>query len=66
MRWLVIAVAALLVGLLTYGVASQGTDATIDSALSQGKRVPAPDRKLPRLRRRGDGSVATTRARSCS
>ena len=58
MRWLVIAVAALLVGLLTYGVASQGTDQTIDSALAEGKRVPAPDRELPRLGSTKQGSVA--------
>ena len=58
MRWLVIAVAALLVGLLTYGVASQGTDQTIDSALAEGKRVPAPDRQLPRLGTAENGSVA--------
>jgi cytochrome c biogenesis protein CcmG/thiol:disulfide interchange protein DsbE len=57
MRWVVIGVAALLVGLLTYGVASQGTDKTIDSALQQGKRVPAPERALPKLGGRGDGSV---------
>jgi cytochrome c biogenesis protein CcmG/thiol:disulfide interchange protein DsbE len=58
MRWLVIAVAALLVGLLTYGVASQGTDQTIDSALAEGKLVPAPDRALPRLGSQRQGSVA--------
>lgn len=57
MRWVVIAVATLLVGLLTYGVASQGTDTTIDSALSEGKRVPAPDSPLPRLGAAGDGTV---------
>jgi cytochrome c biogenesis protein CcmG, thiol:disulfide interchange protein DsbE len=58
MRWLVIAVAALLVGLLTYGVASQGSDQTIDSALAEGKRVPAPHRELPRLGSAEAGSVA--------
>jgi cytochrome c biogenesis protein CcmG/thiol:disulfide interchange protein DsbE len=58
MRWLVIAVAALLVGLLTYGVASQGTDSTIDSALAQGKRVPAPERQLPRLGSAEQGSIS--------
>ncbi len=57
MRWVVIGVAALLVGLLTYGVASQGADSTIDSALQEGKRVPAPDASLPRLGTGGDGSV---------
>jgi cytochrome c biogenesis protein CcmG/thiol:disulfide interchange protein DsbE len=64
MRWLVIAVAALLVGLLAYGVASQGTDQTIDSALAQGKRVPAPDRQLPRLgTAHATGSVADYRGK---
>src|SRR3954468_10079 len=57
MRWVVIGVAALLVGLLAYGVASQGTDTTIDAALQQGKRVPAPEKELPRLGGRGDGSI---------
>src|SRR4051795_7343481 len=57
MRWVVVAVAALLVGLLTYGVATQGTDKTIDAALQQGKRVPAPERALPRLGGTGNGSV---------
>ena len=56
MRWVVVAVAALLVGLLTYGVASQGTDTTIDAALQQGKRVPAPEKALPQLGG-GSGSV---------
>ena len=56
MRWVVIGVAALLVGLLTYGVASQGTDTTIDAALQQGKRVPAPEGALPQLGG-GSGSV---------
>jgi len=58
MRWVVIAVAALLVGLLTYGVASQGTDTTIDSALQQGERIKAPDTQLPRLGQQGKGSLA--------
>src|SRR4051794_4302550 len=57
MRWVVIGVAAALVGLLAYGVASQGTDTTIDNALQQGKRVPAPERELPKLGSTGDGSV---------
>lgn len=57
MRWVVIGVAALLVGLLTYGVVAQGTDTSIDSALAQGKRVPAPSTSLPRLGAGGTGSV---------
>src|SRR3954447_11354931 len=58
MRWIVIGVAACLVGLLTYGVVSQGTDTSIDSALQSGKRVPAPERQLPRLGKNGLGSIA--------
>ena len=57
MRWVVVAVAALLVGLLTYGVASQGTDTTIDSALQRGERVSAPDTDLPKLGAGGTSSV---------
>ena len=57
MRWLVVVVAALLVGLLTYGVASQGSDKTIDTALQQGKRVPAPEAPLPQLGGGGTSSV---------
>lgn len=49
MRWVAIAVAALLVGLLAYGVASQGTDQTIDSALRKGDHVDPPTASLPRL-----------------
>jgi cytochrome c biogenesis protein CcmG/thiol:disulfide interchange protein DsbE len=63
MRWAVISVAALLVGLLAYGVASQGTDTTIDSALAGGKRVQAPDATLPRLGEDGTGSVSAYRGR---
>src|SRR3954471_20986393 len=49
MRWVVIGVAACLVGLLTYGVVSQGTDTSIDSALQKGRRVTAPTGSLPKL-----------------
>src|SRR3954452_21144179 len=49
MRWVVIAVAAGLVGLLSYGVATNGTDDTIDSALAKGKNPPAPEQTLPTL-----------------
>jgi cytochrome c biogenesis protein CcmG/thiol:disulfide interchange protein DsbE len=57
MRWVVIGVAACLVGLLTYGVVSQGTDTSIDAALAQGKRAEAPAGSLPRLGGGGSGSV---------
>src|SRR4051794_8162668 len=49
MRWVVIVVAALLVGLLSYGVAANGTDDTIESALSKGETPKAPDAQLPKL-----------------
>lgn len=49
MRWVVIAVAALLVGLLTYGVASEGTDTTLESKLANGEHPIAPDAKLATL-----------------
>jgi cytochrome c biogenesis protein CcmG/thiol:disulfide interchange protein DsbE len=49
MRWVVIVVAALLVGLLSYGVASNGTDDTIESALADGRTPAAPDERLPTL-----------------
>ena len=56
MRWVVIGVAALLVGLLSYGVASQGTDTSIDAAIQQGERPPAPEEPLPVL---GSGETAS-------
>ncbi len=45
----VIVAAAALVGLLAYGVASQGTDSSIDDAVSRGERIEAPDASLPVL-----------------
>src|SRR4051812_29978393 len=42
MYWPVVVAAAALVGLLTYGVVSKGTDTTIDQALLDGKKVEAP------------------------
>ena len=58
MRWIAIGVAALLVGLLAYGVASQGTSTTIDQALAEGKRVEAPDASLAKLNEPGTGQLA--------
>ena len=63
MRWVVVAVAALLVGLLTYGVATQGTDTTIDSALRRGERVSAPATALPKLGADGTASVRDYRGK---
>ena len=57
----VIAVAAALVGLLAYGVASQGTDTSIDDAVSRGERIDAPKSTLPVLGRPGKRSLADYR-----
>jgi cytochrome c biogenesis protein CcmG/thiol:disulfide interchange protein DsbE len=58
MRWVAVGVAALLVGLLAYGVASQGTDTSIDKDLANGRRASAPAATLPRLGEPGEGSLA--------
>ena len=49
--WAIIAVCAALVGLLAYGLASSGTDTSIDEALRKGERPepPALDQPLPVL-----------------
>jgi cytochrome c biogenesis protein CcmG, thiol:disulfide interchange protein DsbE len=54
--WPITLAAAALIALLTYGVASNGTDTSIDQALADGKRVEAPVADLPRLG--GDGSAS--------
>jgi cytochrome c biogenesis protein CcmG, thiol:disulfide interchange protein DsbE len=59
----VIAAAAALVGLLVYGVASQGRDTSIDDAVSQGERIDAPDESLPVLGGPGEGSLADYRGK---
>ena len=61
--WAVILAAALLVGLLAYGIASRRSDTAIDSALAAGKRVPAPTARLPLLGRSGAGSLADYRGK---
>ena len=53
----VVAVAAALVALLAYGVASQGTDTSIDDAVDRGERPSAPDATLPVLGADGSGSL---------
>ncbi len=63
MRWVVIGVAALLVGLLTYGVAAQGTDTTIASALAAGRQPPAPEASLQKLGAKGDGTLRDYRGK---
>ena len=56
-------VAAALVGLLSYGVASQGTDTSIDEAIANGERIPAPERTLAKLGEAGQGSLEDYRGR---
>ena len=56
--WAVILAAALLVGLLAYGVASKRADRSIDAAIANGQRVDAPVRQLPVLGGQGDSSLA--------
>ena len=43
------AVAAALVAVLAYGVASERTDTSIDEAVGSGERIPAPQASLPVL-----------------
>lgn len=59
----VIAAAAALVALLAYGVASQGTDSTIDDALKKGQRVAAPTASLPQLGGSGKASLGDYRGK---
>jgi cytochrome c biogenesis protein CcmG/thiol:disulfide interchange protein DsbE len=58
MRWIAVGVAAALVGLLAYGVASQGTDTSIDDNLASGRTANPPAATLPRLGAAGEGSLA--------
>jgi len=61
--WAVILAAALLVGLLAYGVASRRADTSIDDAIAAGERVDAPTARLPVLGRGGTGSLADYRGK---
>ena len=57
--WPVTVAAALLVGLLTYGLTTTGTDTTLDDAMARGERVEPPkDDALPRLGSDAEGSLA--------
>jgi cytochrome c biogenesis protein CcmG/thiol:disulfide interchange protein DsbE len=58
-------VAAALVALLVYGVASRGDDTSLDSAVQQGSRPTAPGASvaLPRLEGSGDTSLRDLRGR---
>ncbi|MET1018630.1 MAG: TlpA disulfide reductase family protein, partial [Microterricola sp.] len=60
--WPVTIAAALLVGLLAYGVTTTGTDTTLDSAMARGERVDPPtSESLPKLGGAGTGSLADYR-----
>jgi cytochrome c biogenesis protein CcmG/thiol:disulfide interchange protein DsbE len=59
----VILTAALLVGLLAYGVASRGADTSIDEAILAGERIEAPATPLPRLGGDGEASLADYRGK---
>jgi len=52
---------AAVLGVLAYGVTSSGQGETIDTALAEGRRVPAPALTLPRLERRAEASLSDYR-----
>jgi cytochrome c biogenesis protein CcmG, thiol:disulfide interchange protein DsbE len=57
--WPVTIAAALLVGLLAYGLTTTGADTTLDAAVARGERVDPPTRAaLPVLGGDGTGSLA--------
>jgi cytochrome c biogenesis protein CcmG/thiol:disulfide interchange protein DsbE len=59
----VTAAAAALLVLLAYGVASQGSDSSIDDAVSRGERVEAPSASLPLLGGSGESSLSAYRGK---
>ena len=61
--WPVTIAAAALVGLLAYGLASKGTDTTLDAAVAKGERPTAPTMELPRLGAPGRASLADYRGK---
>ena len=63
MRWIVIGTAALLVGLLAYGVASKGRDTSIDQAIADGRRIAAPEATLPKLGAAGSEAISSYRGK---
>ena len=54
---------ALLAGLLIYGLVQRQDNRTIDAAIRDGKRPPAPDQVLPRLGGGGTASLADYRGK---
>lgn len=63
MRWVIVGVAALLVGLLAYGVASENSRTTVDSKLRAGKVPPKTGTSLPELGDTERGTVADYRGK---
>jgi cytochrome c biogenesis protein CcmG, thiol:disulfide interchange protein DsbE len=61
--WPITVAAAMLVGLLAYGVVSKGTDTTLDQAVARGERPAAPLSALPRLGADGNASLADYRGK---
>jgi cytochrome c biogenesis protein CcmG/thiol:disulfide interchange protein DsbE len=62
--WPVTIAAALLVGLLAYGLTTTGSDTTLDDAMARGERVDPPVRDaLPKLGGAGAGSLADYRGK---
>jgi cytochrome c biogenesis protein CcmG/thiol:disulfide interchange protein DsbE len=61
--WPVTLAAAALVGLLAYGLVSQGTDDSLDQAVRDGRPVAAPVAALPRLGAEGSASLADFRGK---
>jgi len=55
--------AALLVGLLIYGVAQQGDDRGLEAAIKKGDYPQAPDARLPQLAGAGERSLASYRGK---
>src|SRR6516225_2371176 len=62
---LIVCAAVALIALLAFGVARQGTDTSIDSAVAHGKRPPAPSAQvaLPMLGAPGSQSLAQLRGK---
>jgi cytochrome c biogenesis protein CcmG/thiol:disulfide interchange protein DsbE len=54
---------ALLAGLLVYGLVQRGDDRSLDAAVRDGKRPPAPDAALPQLDGPGQRSLADFRGK---
>lgn len=54
---------ALLAALLVYGLVQRRDDRTLDAAVRQGERPPAPDHVLPRLDGPGSASLADYRGK---